>query len=195
MATIPYENDSTKFLLYAVNILLQSINELPIVNDTELAEIVEAQLAANVLEETKKEVLAEGWDINTDEDWNLMPNTEGVIAIPANILDLSDKQGRYFMRDWKLYDKKEKKFDFEEAVKCDITWDLDFNALTHPLRYYITIKASRTFQYRQVGDQLQYQFSEEDLNMAFLSAKRSEDFTGKYAFDNGQYGLNFSRRN
>ena len=191
--SIPYANDSTKFFLYAVNILLQSINELPVADDTQLAEIIEAQLAASVLEETKKAVLAEGWDICTDENWTFMPDTNGVIALPANILDISDPQGRFFMRDWKLYDKIEKTFTFEEAVKCDVTWDLDFNALTHPLRYYITIMASRTFQYRQVGDQLQYQFSEDDLNKAYISAKTSEDFTGKYSFKNGQYGLNFSR--
>jgi len=193
MATIPYENDSTKFFLYAVNILLQSINELPVADDTQLAEVLEAQLAAQVLEETKKQVLSEGWDQNSDEEWEFAPDTNGIIAIGANVLDISDRQGRYFMRDWKLYDKKEKTYDFQDSVKCDVMWDLDFNSLTHPLRYYITVKASRTFQYRQVGDQLQYQFSEEDLNMAYIAAKNSEDFTGKYSFADGEYGLMFKR--
>jgi len=195
MATIPYANDSTKFFLYAVNILLQSINELPVNDDTQLAEIIEAQLAAQVLEETKKEVLSEGWDVATDEDWEFMPDAEGYISLPANILDISDRQGRFFMRDWKLYDKRNKTFKFEDKVKCDVVWDLDFNSLTHPLRYYITIKASRTFQYRQVGDQLQYQFSEDDMNQAYLNAKTSEDFTGKYSFRDGEYGLTFGRSN
>ena len=194
MATIPYANDSTKFFLYAVNILLQAINELPIQDDTQLAEIQEAQSAAAVLEETKKQVLSEGWDVNTDEDWVFMPDTNGTIALPANILDLSDKQGKYFMRDWKLYDKQRQSYEFDDAVKCDVVWDLDFNSLSHPIRYYITIKASRTFQYRQIEDQAKYQFSQEDAQTAFIAAKNSEDFTGKYAIDDGDFGLNFGRR-
>ena len=50
------QHDSSKFFLYAVNVMLQLINELPISDDVELAEILEAQLAASVLIETKKEV-------------------------------------------------------------------------------------------------------------------------------------------
>ena len=73
MAVIPFEHDTLKFSLYAINILLQSINELPVASDTEVAELVEAQLAESVLEETKKGVLAKGWDINTDEDWRFAP--------------------------------------------------------------------------------------------------------------------------
>ena len=53
--------DSEKFLLYAVNILLSSINELAINDDVELAEIIEAQKASDVLEEVKKSVLSQGW--------------------------------------------------------------------------------------------------------------------------------------
>jgi len=195
MATLPFENDSLKFSLQAINILLQSINESPITDDTEIVDLLEAQIAASVLEETKKKVLSSGWDINSDVDWAFQPDIDGNIAIQANILDISDAQGRYYMRDWKLYDKKEQSFNFTDVVKCDVIWDLDFNALTHPIRYYITLRASRTFQYRMIGDEKQYQFSVADVDDAYLDARRSQHFTGKHSLKNGSYGINFRRTN
>lgn len=188
-------NDSLKFSLYAINILLQSINELPVNSDVEVADLLEAQIAESVLEETKKEVLAMGWDTNSDKDWTFMPDTAGHIALGSNILNISDSLGQYFMRDWLLYDKKNQTFKFEEAVKCDVTWDIDFNSLPHAIRYYITMKASRTFQYRQVGDTAQFQFSSEDISDAYISARHSESFTGKYSLKGGEFGLNFGRTN
>lgn len=187
--------DSLKFKLNAVNILLQSINELPIADEADIAALQEAQLAEQVLEETLFQVLSEGWDVNTDEDWVFTPDYLGAIALPSNILDISDKTGRYYMRDWRLYDKENKTFIFTEAVLCDVVWNLDFNGLTHPLRYYITIKASRTFQYRTIGDTSQYQFSAMDEQDAYEAALHSEDFTGKYNLNSGAFSSNFSRTN
>lgn len=193
MATIPYANDSTKFFLYAINILLHSIGEPPLEDDADYASIIEAQIAANVLEETKQEVLAEGWDCNTDIDWEFAPDINGKIAIPANIMELSDKAGRYYMRDWLLYDKQNQTFIFDKPVKCDVVWNLEFNALPHSIRYYITLKASRTFQYRTVGDAKQFQFSQDDLERAYISARRSDGFTAKYNIKTSPYGQQFTR--
>ena len=68
MAELDQQNDSSKFLLYAVNILLKTIGERPIKDDVELAEVIEAQLAAEALIDTKKSVMAEGWDFNRDNN-------------------------------------------------------------------------------------------------------------------------------
>lgn len=192
MATLDQQYDSSKFFLYSVNILLQVINELPINDDVELAEIQEAQLASSVLIETKKEVLSDGWNFNTDKDYSFAPNIDGFINIPSNVLDISSSDGDLVMRDWRLYSKSNQSAIFDEPQVLDVIWDVDFNSLTHPLRNFITIRAARKFQARQVMDTSVYGYTADDEEAAFVIAKRSEGFTGRYNMLKATYGLNNS---
>ena len=184
--------DSAKFFLYSVNVLLQLINERPISDDVELAELEEAQQASSVLIETKKEVLSEGWHFNTDKGYSFPPNIDGYIAIPANILDISSPTGDLIMRDWRLYSKSAQSAIFEEPQTMDVIWDMDFNSLTHPLRNFITIRAARKFQARQVMDTSVYAYSERDEQEAHQIALRGEGFTGRYNMLTSTYGTDNS---
>lgn len=188
MATLDQQQDSSKFFLYAVNVLLQAINERPINDDVELAEILEAQLASSVLIETKKEVLSSGWDFNTDNGYVLPVNADGHIIVPANILDISSSDGDIIMRDWRLYSKSGQTAKFDEPQSMDIIWDLDFNSLTHPIRNYVTVRAARKFQARQVMDTDVYTYTQQDEEDAYLIARRSEGFTGRYNMLTSTYG-------
>ncbi len=183
------EYDSTKFHLTAINILLQHINQLPIDNEEELNDVLEAQTAASVLLETKVEVLSDEWDFNRDENYSFPPDTSGYIALPANILDIYDPQGNIIMRDWRLYDKTSQSAKFTEAQTMNVVWNVDFNSLTHPLRNYITIRAARKFQARQVMDTNLYSYTKEDEEAALMIARRSEARTGNYnMLTSGQFG-------
>jgi len=186
--SLDQQNDSSKFFLYSVNVMLQMINELPINDDVELAEVLEAQLASSVLIETKKEVLAEGWDFNKDENYSFPQDVEGYISIPANVLDITDSQGDLIMRDWRLYSKSSQSAIFTEPQSLSVVWDLDFNALTHPIRNFITIRAARKFQARQVMDNAVYRYTQEDEAQAHMIARRSETFTGNYNMLTSTYG-------
>ena len=174
MAVILQDNDSMKFYLYAVNILLQHINQLPIATEADIDEVLEAQIAASVLEEVKQAVLADGWEVNFDADYAFPPDTEGYINIPSNVLDFASTDSNLVVRDWRMYDKKNQTAIFEEAQKVDVYWNSEFNSLPHPLRYYITIRAARVFQARQIMDQATYGFTVEDENDAYATARRSE---------------------
>ena len=187
--TLDQEYDSSKFFLASVNIMLQMINELPIADDSELAEILEAQLASSVLIETKKEILSEGWDFNSDEDYEFPQDTNGFIPIPANVLDITSSDGNIIMRNWSLYNKEEKTAIFDEPQAMNVVWDLDFNALTHPIRNFITIRAARKFQARTVMDTNVYGYTQEDEEDAHIIARRSEGFTGNYNMLTSAYGL------
>lgn len=190
MAYILDENDSEKLLLTAINILLQTINELPIETTTDLVNSTTGQLAEMTINEVKKEVLSQGWHFNTDLGYPLPPAVNGIIAIPFNILDIVASNGKnYTMRDWKLYDKDNHTFEFTEAVPCDIVWNMDFNSLTHPLRHYVTIKASRIFQARTIGDQVAYAYTIKDEEDAYMSARFSEGRTGRYNMLESEYGV------
>jgi len=174
MAVLLQENDSAKFFLYSVNVLLQSIGELSITTEADILQVIEAQQAAEILEETKQAVLADGWEVNFDADYTFPPDTSGFINVPANVLDISSKDSNLIIRDWKLYDKKNQTSIFEEAKKVDVYWNLDFNTLTHPLRYYITMRAARVFQARTIMDTNVYGFTQNDEDLAYSAARRSE---------------------
>jgi len=180
--------DSSKFFLASINVMLQMINELPIIDDVELAEIQEAQVASSVLIETKKEVLGEGWDVNSDTNYEFPQDTEGFINIPANVLDISSTDGNIIMRNWQLYDKTDKTAIFTEPQTMDVIWDLDFNTLTQPIRNFITIRAARKFQARTVMDTNVYGYSEQDEQDAHIIARRSEGNTGRYNMLDSEYG-------
>jgi hypothetical protein len=189
------QNDSSKFFLYAVNVMLQMINELPISDDTELAEILEAQLASSVLIETKKEVLASGWDLNTEDEYIFPQDSNGFISVPSNVLDITDADGDIIMKDWRLYSKSEQSAIFTEPQSMSVIWDVDFNSLTHPLRNFITIRAARKFQARTVMDTSVYGYSERDEQEAYTAARRSESFTGKYnMLTSGTFGSTYKVR-
>lgn len=189
MATsLDQQYDSSKFFLASVNVMLQMINELPVSNDVELAEILEAQVASSVLIETKKEVLSDGWDFNQDKNYEFPQDSNGFIAIPANVLDISSTDGDIIMRNWNLYSKKDQTAIFDKPQKMDVIWDLDFNTLSHPIRNYITIRAARKFQARTIMDTNVYGYSQKDEEDAYIVARRSEGFTGRYNMLTDTYG-------
>lgn len=193
MAYIMDETDSSKLLLSAINILLQVVNELPIESDTDLQNSTYGQLAEMTIIEVKKEVLSQGWSFNTDENYPFPPDVNNEINIPYNVLDIVASAGKnYIMRDWKLYNKDDFTFNFTESVPCNVVWNMDFNSLTHPIRHYITIKASRVFQARTIGDQATYSYTAKDEEDAYMSARFSEGRTGRYnVIESQEYGSLF----
>lgn len=178
-------NESYKNKLYAINTMLEHINEYPIDTLEDLNAVLEAQRASSVLEEVTTDVLAEEWDINTDDDWEMSPNSDGIIGIPSNVLDIASTDGDSIMRDWKLYSRTNKSYIYSEPVTCKVVWNLDFNNLTYPIRKYITIRASRIFAKRYIGDTKQYDMTSDEEIQARISARQSENRTGKYSWRNG----------
>lgn len=185
------EFNSQHFIAGAVNILLQSIGELPIETLEDIDNVLEAKIAKDVLIESKNTILSMGWNINTDSDYTLYPDSNGKIIIPPHVLDI--KSGSTItVRDWMLYDKDNKTRIFTSPVSCDIIWNQEFNSLPHAIRYYITIFASRVFQARQISDQFMYKFTQEDENRALIAAKHSNGFTSEFNILNSSYAGNFT---
>ncbi len=176
-------------LLDAVNILLGTINEPPITDEADFEFIDEAQRAKSVLLEVKRAVLSEGWDFNTDDDWLFPVDFQGMVPVPTNVLDVTGERGDVIMRNWRLYSKKNQSHVFADDVRCKVIWDFDFNSLTHPLRHYATIRAARIFSARMIGDKEAITFNSVDEESARLSARRSEDRTGRYNMFKSGYGV------
>jgi hypothetical protein len=185
------ENINTEHLLLnAVNILLQTINQLPIEVEADYDIIMEARMARDTIIEVKQAVLSERWDFNRDDNYRLARDLQGMIPIASNVLDISGLGGDLIMRDWKLYSKKKQSFIFEDDQLVDIVWDMNFNTLSHALRHYITIRSARVFAARTIGEQAMVTYTIADEEDAFLAARRSESRTGRYNMFNSAYGLN-----
>ena len=183
--------NTEQLLLDSVNILLETINELPLEEAEDFAQVVEARQAKGVLLETKRSVLSEGWDFNKDTDWKFPLDVNGMIPVPTNVLDITANRADVIMRNWRLYSKADQSHIFEEEVPATVVWDMDFNALTHPIRHYITIRAARIFASRVIGDKDAIALNELDEEDARLAARRSESRTGQFnMLTSGQYGTN-----
>jgi len=178
-------SESHKIKVAAINVMLQHINELPIEDLEDLNSVYEARVAEGILEEVTSDVLSEGWNFNTDKDWNFAPDSTGQINLPVNVLDITADNNNVIMRDWSLYDRKGKTFKFDEAQSCTVVWNVEFNALTHPLRKYINIRAARIFQIRMIGDREGYGFSQKEEVEAKNAAKISDDRTGGFTMRSG----------
>ena len=188
MAELEAQYDSQKFHLQSINVMLQMINQPPIEDEADLTKVLEAQIATSVLIETKKEVLADEWDFNRDVDYAFPRDASGYISVPANILDIYDPRGDVIMRDWRLYSKTSQSAIFTEDQPMNVVWDIEFNSLTHPIRNYITVRASRKFQARQVMDTDIYSYTIKDEEDAYIMARRSEARTGRYNMITSQFG-------
>jgi hypothetical protein len=139
--------------LEGVNITLQTIGEMTLTTATNIADVYEAQTALDILTETRRSILTEGLNCNTDTDWELTADASGYIAIPSSMLRVESTTDNYIMKDNKLYDKDNHTFIFvaSSTHKVDATWDLDFDNLPHTIAYYIAIKAARLAYQRLIG--------------------------------------------
>ena len=182
--------DTEHLLLDAVNILLQTINQLPIETEADFDVIMEARMAKDTIIEVKRAVLAERWDFNVDFNYRLARDPQGMIPLSSNVLEVSGRGGDLIMRDWKLYSKRAQSFVFDDDQIVDVVWDMPFNSLSHALRHYITIRSARLFASRTIGEQAMVAYSSAEEEKAYLSARRSEGNTGRFNMFNSTYGLN-----
>ena len=178
-------------LLDGVNILLETINALPIEDEAGYEYVLEARQARSKIVEVTRAVLSEGWDFNRDSNYIFPLDSEGKIPVPANVLDLTANRSDVIVRNWLLYSKSDQSHIFEEEVPCDVVWYFDFETLTHPLRHYITIRAARIFAARTIGETATIKYNEVDEEDARIAARRSESRTGQYnMLTSGSYGTN-----
>lgn len=166
-----------KTLLDAVNMMLETINEQPLTDDVDLDNSLEGQIARTVLLRKKNSILSDGWDVNSDEAFQFTPDSNGIIGIPSNVLEITSLDGRSIMRDWRLYNKVEKTFKYTSPVLCDVKWDIEFEDLTFSLAYYIAVSAAREFQMHMIGDTSIDNALREEQSKALIKAESNEGFT------------------
>jgi hypothetical protein len=174
--------------LQAINMMLGTIGTAPI-NSLTGANSADVAMAKNVLDEISVAVQSMRWHFNTEDDVELTPNvTTKEISIPSNALlvDLDETiKVDVAIRGNRLYDLKNKTYQFDGSVKVRIVYALEWDLLPQPARHYIAVRAARVFQDRAVGSQLGHAFTSRDEFMALATLK---DYDGETAdrtiFDN-----------
>lgn len=140
--------------LETVNSMLGHIGETPVnsIADTN-ALPVSAAMAVTIIDEVSREVQAEGWHFNTEDNVELTPDSQGNITIPEDIieLDVADKTIDVVQRGLSLFDKRTNTTTFKDKITVSLIRLLDWDSLPEVARRYVTLRASRVFQGRVVG--------------------------------------------
>lgn len=181
--------------LDAVNIMLGTIGESPINSLDAATGVVDAVTARAILSEVSVQVQEEGWHFNTDYEFVLTPalSTKEIyvaantIEVDASAYDRNDID--VAIRGNRLYDRKNKTYQFEQSIKADLTILLEFNELPQAARHYITVRAARVFQQRVVGSETLGSFTEKDEARALRSMRRYESKTADYNILTGNYSV------
>lgn len=169
--------------LNAINTLLGAAGESPVssLSSSGLADVAEAKA---VLDEQSRLVQTSGWVFNTEYEYPLTPDTEGLITLPTNTLkaDADDDftQVDTVQRGLRLYDRKNHTYVFTESLTGTIVFLLSWDELPQAARQYITIKAARVYQARVLGSDTQYKFSEAEEMAALVTFKEAEGEQGDF---------------
>jgi len=107
----------------------------------------ETQFIYNILEESIKDVLNEGWHFNTEEHVEVSPDANNNIIIPNSYLryDLNnaeDKSMDLVKRGGKLYDKVNHTDIFTDKVFLDVVYLYTFTDIPSVFQRYIIAKSS-----------------------------------------------------
>ena len=195
MTTISY-GVSTE--LDAVNSILMSVGESPV--NTLTVQSPEVAIAQKTLRQVCREIQAEGWSYNTENEYPIELDTNNQCIIPNNILQLDlnifqhgkdyDVVRRSDNGVMKVYDKKGHTFTFENCSKLffDIIWMLDFEDLPQVFKDYITTRASRIASNRMVNSQPSARLLEADEAASRAAAVEYENRQGDHnIFNDYQY--------
>lgn len=176
--------------LDAVNTMLSAIGESP-VNSLGDTGVADADLAERILKEVSAEVQAIGLQCNSDYNWSLSPNTDGIITVPSNAIrvdvdpNYSSASLDVTVRGGRLYNKKDHTYVWTSPVVCEVIWLLEFEDLPESVRRYITVRSARKLQDRAIGHEATHQFNEADELAARALLMESEFDTGDHTvFDN-----------
>ena len=182
--------------LPAVNEILASVGQAPVTTLDQTNPDV--AIAYDALLNVSREVQAEGWIFNTEEFYELTPDSNGEILIPNNVLQIDlhaekDDQYEAIRRNGKLYEKINHTYDWTtltnwSTVACDIVWYFDWVDLPRPIQDYIVAKTAAIVSSRIVGDPQQYQILQQKELQSRANALEYECNQGDYTIFGHQRG-------
>lgn len=154
----------------AVNILLATIGSSPVTN-LESPQNADVRMASDMLRTALREVQAEKWYFNTEDNYPLPTDGAGQIYIPKNLVSI-DCLGRFgehtdaVVRGDRLYDRANHTYTFNGTIYANMHWCLNFDELPETAKLYVVTKAARRFQETMLGDPSLRTWTREDEERA-----------------------------
>jgi hypothetical protein len=184
--------------LEAVNEMLNAIGEGQVSSlDTGNADV---QQCVRLLRDHSRKVQSRGWWFNTDHEYEITPNGDGHLVLPANVLRvdpvMEDRHEKpWVQRGLKLYDPKDHTFIFTESVKVDMVTGLAWDELPQTARAYITACAGLEFVDTDMSNEVRHSFTQQRKNEAFLELIKEEAEAADYnMFNDSDSGREMLRR-
>ena len=180
-----------------------SVGESPV--NTLTVQSPEVAIAQKTLRQVCREVQAEGWMFNTENEYPITLNSDNHCLIPTDVLQIDINHFKHF-NDFdvvrrndngteKLYDLIKHQFNFdntsENKLYVDIIWMRSFEEIPQVFRDYITIRASRIASNRMVNDPNASELIGTDENLARAIAVEYDTKQADYnIFNDQQYRTN-----
>jgi hypothetical protein len=162
--------------LQAVNLMLSNIGETPVATLTGSGDAY-VSIAQTVLGETTRAVQEEGWEFNTDKDYEITPDISDNIVVADNVITMDTIPGGIdvTVRQGKLYNKEDHTFLFTDtSYFVEIIWEFEYIETPQYIRQYIATRAARIFSDRMQGDDMGAKLSADDEQHALIVAKRHD---------------------
>lgn len=170
--------------LEAINVMLSVADEAPVQSLT-VPGLLPLTQARAVLDETSRMVQSAGWKFNTEHDYPLTRQTDSTITLPGNAIKV-DVEDTYLgssdpvQRGIRLYDAKAHSYLFTRDLKATVVLLLPWDEMPQPVRHFIMVKAARTFQARQMGNESTDKFTEADEAAALVAVSLYESEVGDH---------------
>ena len=162
----------------------------------------EVTIAQSTLRQVCREVQAEGWKFNTENEYPITLDSNNHCLVPDNVLQIDlnhfkhlndfDVVKRNDSGTTKLYDLIEHRYNFENTSESklyvDIIWMIDFEDIPQVFKDYITQRASRIAANRMVNDPTLAESMATDEALARSLALEYDTNQGDYNIFNDQQG-------
>lgn len=171
--------------LQAVNEVLAGIGESPVSSLS--GGFVTAAMAVEKIESISREMQELGWNFNTEDNFPLLPDYDGFIQLPANVLrvDPVDIRSTVVQRGLKLYDKGRHTYKFTASIKCTLVVALEFEELPEAARRFTVLRAKRLLQNDLMGDPTMHQIQAPEEKEAWARLLQSDSESSDHnIFDN-----------
>lgn len=175
--------------LEAINTMLSCIGQSPLstLSGTKSYFTVAAQ---NILADETKRIQLQGWDWNSEDNYQLTPDVNNIIYIPDDVIMVKFPvlyKNRYVVRAGKLYDKYNHTYEIESPIKVSIVFCFDFEDMPEAARQYAAMSAAYRFVKRELGAEKAAQFCQEDLLEARAAMEQHELEIGEYTMIPAMY--------
>lgn len=166
--------------LQAINQMLTPVGEAVIL--VEIAGAADMANASEVLDAETIKTLAKGWSFNTDEGIEYVPDVDGKIAVPPEVLqiDAVDPNIQVVQRGAFLYDKTNHTDVFTRPVEVNVVLSFPFESCPYNVQRQIVAQAAKAYQRGYVGSTQLDQFASEERMEAGADAADAESDIDDY---------------